>query len=113
MKKLVKISIDCGRMGSLEALEIYDEQDWENLLKAQKAGLSIYCGDILGKHSEFNVELSFSDEEFRIVSEEQDKIDWLQKIFETKDIVGNFGVRDRLEDLLDEYSYNQDNQENE
>lgn len=113
MKKLVKINIDCGRMGSLEALEIYDEQDWLNLLKAQEAGLSIYCHDILGKHSEFEVNLSFSDEEFRIVSEEQDKIDWLEKIFETKDLAGNLSVRDQLEDLLDELSYKQENQDNE
>lgn len=109
MKKLVSINIDCGRMGSLNALEIYDDQDWLDLEKAQELGLSFHESDTLGKHSEFEIHLSGFDEgEFQVVSEEQDKIEWLQSLFGRKDISGNFSVRRKLRNLLDEYGPEED-----
>lgn len=104
MKKLVSINIDCGRMGSLNALKIYDDQDWLDLKKAQELGLSFCESETLGKHSEFDIHLSrLDEEEFRVVSEDQDKIDWLQSLFGTKDFSENFGIRWQLRDLLDDY----------
>lgn len=49
MKGLYRLNVDCGRMGELEGVFIADKLDVEILLDES---LSIYWGEVLGKHSE-------------------------------------------------------------
>lgn len=67
MLKLYSMCCDCGRGGSLSGLFI-----------ASESPVGLYCefGEALGKHSD--VQGNIEDSEITIVSEEQDKILWLQ-----------------------------------
>lgn len=49
MKALYKMQIDCGRSGSLEGVFIADTLDVKYLVDNK---ISIYFGEVLGKHSE-------------------------------------------------------------
>lgn len=70
MKKLYSFFWDCGRMGDVEGLFIAWDYEVEKAI-----GSPVYFGEILGKHSEISGTLSSVDLE--VVSEDQDKIDWL------------------------------------
>lgn len=52
-KKLYTFYLDWGRMGDLEGLFIAEEQDVKNII-----GKSIYFGEVLGKHSEVEDEMT-------------------------------------------------------
>ncbi len=52
---------------------------------ARAIGYDIMLGEVLGKHSEISVEMS--DENTRIVSDDQEKIKWLQSL-KSKDHYG-------------------------
>lgn len=81
MKKLYSFFWDCGRMGSVEGLFIADEEKVDELM-----GHRIYFGEILGKHSEIYGNLD--DEDISVLSEDQEKIEWLEGIMCSKTISG-------------------------
>ena len=79
MKRLYRFYLDCGRMGDLEGLFITTKEVLNKAL-----GQTIYLYDVLGKHSE--LEVTISSDTLTLMSEDQDKIEWLQQInggFET------------------------------
>ena len=51
MKALFKMDFDCGRMGNLEGVFITDTEDVEYLVNNK---ISVYFGEVLGKHSEIS-----------------------------------------------------------
>jgi hypothetical protein len=74
MKKLLcQFHWDCGRQGNVDGLFITTEQEIESII-----GKSVHFGEILGKHSE--IYGTIEDGEITVVSDEQDKIEWLQGI---------------------------------
>ena len=52
-KKLYTFYLDWGRMGDLEGLFIAEEQDVKDII-----GKSVYFGEVLGKHSEVEDEMT-------------------------------------------------------
>lgn len=70
MHKLYSFFWDCGRMGDVEGLFIAEESEVDAAIGSQ-----VYFGEILGKHSEISGTLSSVD--LKVISDEQDKIDWL------------------------------------
>lgn len=75
MLKLVRFEIDYGRHGSLEGLFISTEEEM-NLLN----DTTIYFGEALGKHSEVWIDDFQWTDHCTVVSEDQDKIEWLLEI---------------------------------
>lgn len=73
MKKLYSFYWDCGRMGDLQGLFIAEESDIEKIL-----GKEVYFGEVLGKHSE--VYGTVDDNDIEVVSEDQEKIEWLENL---------------------------------
>ncbi len=55
MKGVYKFYVDCGRMGDLSGVFIADSDD---VARAINNGKTVYFHDVLGKHSEIDVELS-------------------------------------------------------
>ena len=51
MKALFKMNFDCGRMGDLEGVFVADTEDVEYLVNNK---ISVYFGEVLGKHSEIS-----------------------------------------------------------
>ena len=70
MRKLYSFFWDCGRMGDVEGLFIAPEEEVEKAIGSQ-----VYFGEILGKHSDISGTLSSVD--LKVISDEQDRIDWL------------------------------------
>lgn len=70
---LVEMSLDYGRMGSLEGLFLVDEADFE---LAQKLNPQVYFGEVLGKHSE--VYCDFNEMSFRVKTDDPAKIAMLK-----------------------------------
>ncbi len=70
MLKLYSFFWDCGRMGEVEGLFVADSEDVENAI-----GAAVYFGEILGKHSEIYGTLE--EEDLTVVSDDQEKIQWL------------------------------------
>ena len=58
MKGIYKFYVDCGRMGDLSGVFVADSEIVE---KAIAKGKSVYFHDVLGKHSEIEVDLSESN----------------------------------------------------
>ena len=73
MRKLYSFFWDCGRMGDVEGLFIAEESEVDAAI-----GSEVYFGEILGKHS--NIRGTLSSEDLKVISDEQDKIDWLLDI---------------------------------
>ena len=73
MRKIYSFFWDCGRMGDVEGLFIAEESEVDAAIGSQ-----VYFGEILGKHSEISGTLSSVD--LKVISDEQDKIDWLLDI---------------------------------
>lgn len=80
MRKLYKFFWDCSRMGYVDGLFVADEQDVENAI-----GKTVSFGEVLGKHS--NIQGSLEAEDLNMISDDQEKIDWLVGILGT-DITG-------------------------
>lgn len=80
MLKLYSFYWDCGRSGNLEGLFIAEESEVDKIL-----GKEVYFGEVLGKHSEVSGIISELDIE--VISEDQEKIEWLVSIL-GKDISG-------------------------
>lgn len=66
MLKLYKMEVDCGRSGELSGLFV-----------SPSSPVGLYCefGEVLGKHSD--VSGTIEESEITVVSEDQDKIEWL------------------------------------
>lgn len=73
MKTLYKFYWDAGRHGCVEGLFIEDSESME-----QFYGRHVYFGEILGKHSE--VEGTLDREHITVVSEDEEKIEWLESV---------------------------------
>ena len=87
MKKLVRTNIDCGRMGSLTSLEIFSED--------------------LGKHSDFESPVSGLRDgiyDFDVISEDQERIEWLEGVMGGTHCGGNCYIVDAIDTALKEYS---------
>lgn len=52
MKKMYEMHIDMRRMGSIQGVFTCEEEEFKSLL-----GREIYFGEILGKHSDVNLEM--------------------------------------------------------
>lgn len=81
MNLLVAFDMHFGRMGSLDGLFVCTTEEFENII-----GKEIYFGEVLGKHSE--IYGTVTEENFKVVSDCQDKIDWLVKVIGGLNISG-------------------------
>lgn len=70
MRKLYSFFWDCGRLGDVEGLFIAEESEVDSAIGSQ-----VSFGEILGKHSDISGTLSSVD--LKVISDEQDRIDWL------------------------------------
>lgn len=73
MLKLYRFYWDCRRGGCVEGLFIEDSDVVEKYI-----GGDVYFGEILGKHSDVYGTLDEGD--LTVISEDQEKIQWLQEI---------------------------------
>lgn len=101
MKKLYSFYWDCGRMGNLQGLFIAEQSEVDKIL-----GKEVYFGEVLGKHSEVYGEIGDSDIE--VVSEDQEKVEWLEKLLGST--VSGYNPLDYYEETEDgneedEYQY--------
>jgi hypothetical protein len=69
---LVRFELDYGRQGSVDGLFV-TTREWMEAL----TGVTVYFGEILGKHSEVYVDNFNWTEHCTILTEEQDKIEFL------------------------------------
>jgi len=81
MLKLYKFFWDCGRMGEMEGLFVADDK-----IVADTIGKELYFGEVLGKHSEIYGTLKKKD--LTIISEDQEKINWLADTVQSYSISG-------------------------
>lgn len=74
MEALCKLNFDCGRQGSLEGIFIADTEDVKFLIENK---VSVYFGEVLGKHSEIygNVE----PHELEVITTEANVVDIVEK----------------------------------
>lgn len=74
MKALYKLNFDCGRQGNLEGVFIADIED-VNFLVANK--VSVYFGEVLGKHSE--IYGTIEKDEIKLLTIEPNVVDIVEK----------------------------------
>jgi hypothetical protein len=74
MLKLYKFFEDCGRMGDLEGMFVADDERVDAV-----EGLTIYLSDVLGKHSEIEVELGSSN--IKVMSDDPPLMHQLMAVF--------------------------------
>lgn len=89
MRKLYSYFVDCGRMGNLEGLFIADDAEVK-----ESIGKEVYFGEVLGKHSEVSGVLE--EGELTVVSEDQNKIEWLSELL--GDNLSGFNPLDYIQD---------------
>lgn len=70
---LYRFYVDCGRMGSLEGLFIATQGEVNRAI-----GKEAYFGEVLGKHSD--VQGVIEAHEIELVSNDQEKVEWLLSI---------------------------------
>lgn len=75
MKALYKMNCDCGRSGNLEGVFIADTEDVEYLIENK---VSIYFGEVLGKHSEISAYIA--KEEIKIATTDENVINIVQEL---------------------------------
>lgn len=80
MKKLYSFYWDCGRAGGLQGLFVAEESEVNKIM-----GKEVYFGEVLGKYSE--VYGTVDEGDIEVVSDDQEKIEWLVSILGT-DISG-------------------------
>ena len=73
MQKIFKYSLNYGRMGTLEGMFFSTEEEIGKIL-----GKEIYFGDVLGKHSNINVEFERSD--FEVVEVTDDFVKTIKEL---------------------------------
>jgi hypothetical protein len=93
MLKLFSFYWDCGRVGSLEGLFIATQDEVDRAI-----GKQVYFGEVLGKHSE--IYGSIDPEDITVVSEDQEKIQWLRGIF--GDCVSGYNPLEYISDSEEE-----------
>lgn len=81
MKGLYEFYWNCGRSGHLSGLFIEDEEVVRNLI-----GSKLYFGEVLGKHSE--IYGTWDEGDVGLISDDQEKIEWLQQLMKGKTISG-------------------------
>ena len=81
MKKLYKFREDFGRMGEVEGLFIADELDVRDAI-----GQVVYLGEVLGKHSDIEVEITKAS--LKVIPVPQETIDQLLTAFGTSTLCG-------------------------
>jgi len=81
MLKLYQFFWDCGRMGDLDGLFVAKDIEVQSAL-----GKSVCFGEVLGKHSE--VSGTLDDADITVVSEDQEKIEWLVSVIGSPNISG-------------------------
>lgn len=74
MKALYRLNCDCGRQGSLEGIFVADTEDVEYLIKNN---ISVYFGEVLGKHSEISGCLD--DRDIELITTEDKVVDVVEK----------------------------------
>lgn len=85
---------NCGRSGHLSGLFIEDEEVVRNLV-----GSKLYFGEVLGKHSE--IYGTWDEGDVELISDDQEKIEWLQGLMKGKTISG-FNPVEYVQDEGDE-----------
>lgn len=80
-KALYSFFWDCGRMGEVEGLFVADKKEVESQI-----GREVYFGEILGKHSDIYGTLN--KEDLSLLSEDQEKIEWLVSVIDHPTISG-------------------------
>lgn len=76
MNNLYSFHVDCGRQGRLEGLFIASQKEVDEAI-----GKELYFGEVLGKHSD--VQGRLETHEITLVSNNQDKVEWLLGILGT------------------------------
>lgn len=74
MKALYRLKFDCGRQGVLEGIFIADTEDVKFLVENK---VSIYFGEVLGKHSEIYGPVEC--QEIEEITKEQNVLDIVEK----------------------------------
>jgi len=70
---LVEFKWYCGRMGTLSGLFVTTQEEIDNII-----GKEVYFGEVLGKHSEIQGEITAED--FKVKSDDQAFIDKLVEV---------------------------------
>jgi hypothetical protein len=95
MLKLYKFQANYGRYGTLEGVFVEDEER-----VARAIGKNVYFGEVLGKHSE--VDLDLQEYHFKVMTEDQTFIHQFEKLA----LATGYNPFDYMED-------EEDNEENE
>lgn len=91
MLKLYKFTADHGRYGCLTGVFVEDD---ERVTKA--LGKNVYFGEVLGKHSE--VEVDLNEHHFKVITEDQPFISQFEKL----GLATGYNPFDFMEDEEDE-----------
>lgn len=97
MKALYKFHVDCGRMGSLDGIFIAEDAEVQAL-----AGKPVYFGEVLGKHSD--VEVDLKAEHFQRITDDAVFVN----SFETFKCQSGFDPRDYIHEEDDEQDDGED-----
>lgn len=79
---LVKFEYEILHTGYLDSIFLCSQQDYDRLI-----GKYVYFGDVLGKHS--SVGVTIRKEHLTILSQDQDKLPWLMKVFQHTTLSGH------------------------
>lgn len=63
MSKLIGFHVDCGRQGELEGRFIVDEEAHAKLQRMMREKVTVYFGEVLGKHSDVAIKFDGPDDE--------------------------------------------------
>lgn len=81
MKKLYRFFEDFGRMGEISGLFIADEKDVKDAI-----GQTVYLGEVLGKHSDIDLELDKT--QFKVIPVPRETIEILLEAFGSHTLCG-------------------------
>lgn len=95
MKNLYSFYWDCGRMGDLSGLFVATQEEVDNLI-----GKEVYFGEVLGKHSE--IYGTINEDHVVLVSDEQDKVEWLVRVSGGNESITGFNPLDYVEESYDD-----------
>ena len=104
INKIVKFSCDLGRMGEIESLEWLTKEDEELLDWAREKDITLWFGEVLGKHSD--VWCKMSALQCKILTEDQDFIVRAHEIF-GEEHFGNIHVIGYLKDAIRDEVYDE------
>jgi hypothetical protein len=78
MERVIRISFEMRRSADLEEICVVDDEEWETIQKAKENGVSIYLGEVAGKHSEVTVTLD--DDCLEVLSEDPKDAEVLNRL---------------------------------